>query len=174
MNQLRLLNLEVSRDLSEGGAVLQPVFDAPPGRSRWIVCIPDYWPEAANQMGERAYFRVQVQKSKAAKLLAAYGLMGGPLPKFAGPVTVRMIRLCAKRCREKDTGNLHASTKFIEDALKSARGREKKRRLGIITDDSPRHMKPQWEQCPSANGRAYCIVVVTGQLASEQLALGAA
>lgn len=174
MNQLRLLNLEVSRDLSDGGAVLQSIVDGAPGLSRWIVVIPRYWPEAANQMGERAFWRVQAQKRQAVKLIAEYGHVDGKLPKFAGQVTLRMIRLWAKRCRAKDTSNLHASTKFVEDALKCSRGREKRRRLGVITDDSPRYMTPEWEQWSSQNGRGYCIIVVTGRLATEQLSLGGA
>lgn len=158
MKQLTLFNIDTVRDLSQGGGVLLDLLD---GFSRWVLVIPDYWPAAANQMGENAYHRVQAEKRKAYKLVAA---LGHPCPRFAGKVRMRLIRLWAKKCRAKDYGNLVASTKFLEDALKRPGARQKQRRLGVIVDDSPKWLDIDWEQGASVDGRGYCVIVIDGRL----------
>jgi len=72
------------------------------------------------------------------QMITAYG--NKPLPQFNTQVEIKVIRMWGKRKRAFDIDNLYGGCKFILDALKDKGG------LGIIQDDSPKHVVLTVEQ----------------------------
>ncbi len=105
---------------------------------KWTCTIPNYFPPSLNKI-KRMHWREQERVDRVAHGHVCIELVadGNRTPCFVGRVSVRITRRYSGSKKAMDEDNLNAAVKPLIDALRRPRGRETKRRLGIIEDDTP-------------------------------------
>lgn len=100
----------------------------------WKCIIPGYDLISPNKLLRMQWFRQAKEKELAMTMI---GIYGRPLPSFAGPVRMVIVRKYGKRQRALDTDNLYGGCKLLIDAMKAPKGRSR-RGLSLIAEDNPR------------------------------------
>jgi hypothetical protein len=135
----------------------------------WTLLIPDYFPPSLNHVAMAHWSKVRKHKKAAIERVHIYGLAAGGLPRFVGPVAIRITRLYGKGQRRLDLDNLFGAVKPLVDALRDAkttrnhRGTAKQGGLGIIADDDPKSMTLIVDQERNPDGDNLCTRIhITG------------
>ena len=104
--------------------------------AEWTCTIPDFDLISPNRLyrmhfGQRSRYKKQLET-----MLVAYG---DDIVLIESPVNVKITRYYGYRKREMDEDNLYGACKALIDAIR-VRNKGKSGGLGIIEDDSPKHV----------------------------------
>lgn len=124
----------------------------PAASSTVIILLTHYFPPSLNRVGNHWIYKKNEKKRAMDQLWAACHQQYGTVPRFTGPVQVKIVRLWGYRQRELDEDNINGAVKPLIDAMRERRraGGNSKNNvqggLGIIENDSPKFLSLTIEQ----------------------------
>lgn len=108
---------------------------------KWELFINDFFPKSLNRTQDKHWIHRHRRKRRISDIVEAHCLAAGGIPKFDGPVKLKIARLWGKGQRKLDRVNLWGAVKALEDVLRVRKksGKGFQGSLGIILDDDEDH-----------------------------------
>jgi len=127
--------------------------------AKWTCRIPDFDLLSPNRLYRMHFAQRSRYKKSIEAMLIAYG---DNIMPIQSPCKVKIVRQYGYRKREMDEDNLYGACKSLIDALK-VRKKNKDGGLGIIEDDSPKHIELSVSQEKSSDKKTYIDIFVESE-----------
>ena len=122
----------------------------------WSCKLPDFDLISPNRLYRMHFAQRGRYKRQLESMLFAYG---DKIEEIESPVEVKITRYYGYRKRQMDEDNLYGACKALIDAIR-VRNKGKSGGLGIIKDDSPKHMKLDVQQKKSPEKESFVEITV--------------